>query len=97
MEVNDELNVYRVCPCILQIVLKLDLGSLESVRDFAKEFNSKYDRLDILINNAGVMTSSSKRFFTKDGFEMHFGVNHLGHFLLTNLLLEPLKKASPSR
>jgi len=77
--------------------MKLDLASLESVKCFSKEFTSKYDKLDILINNAGIMTPSEKRMRTKDGFEMCLGVNHLGHFLLTNLLLDTLKKAAPSR
>jgi len=77
--------------------MKLDLGSLDSVRAFAKAFKEKYSKLDILINNAGVIFPPDKQVFTEDGFEMHFGVNHLGHFLLTNLLLPELKKASPSR
>ena len=72
-----------------------DLASLESIRSFAEEFTRKYSILDILINNAGVVTI--KRQLTKDGFEMDLGVNHLGHFLLTNLLLEPLKAAEQGR
>ncbi|ODN02268.1 Retinol dehydrogenase 12 [Orchesella cincta] len=81
------------------ICMQLDLSSLQSVRNFCKEFRSKYDRLDILINNAGLMvpTYSYDRQKTADGHEVHFGVNHLGHFLLTNLLLEPLKASAPSR
>ncbi|WP_339269373.1 SDR family oxidoreductase [Paenibacillus sp. FSL R5-0470] len=72
-----------------------DLASLESIRSFAEEFTRKYPILDILINNAGVVTI--KRQLTKDGFEMDLGVNHLGHFLLTNMLLEPLKVAEQGR
>ncbi|WP_375105074.1 SDR family oxidoreductase [Paenibacillus sp. RS8] len=72
-----------------------DLASLESIRSFAEEFTRKYPILDILINNAGVVTI--KRQLTKDGFEMDLGVNHLGHYLLTNLLLEPLKAAEQGR
>lgn len=72
-----------------------DLASLESIRSFAEEFTRKYPILDILINNAGVVTI--KRQLTKDCFEMDLGVNHLGHFLLTNLLLEPLKAAEQGR
>lgn len=77
--------------------MELDLASLQSVKQFAEEFNSKYDRLDILINNAGLVVAPEDNKKTVDGFELHFGVNHLGHFLLTNLLLEPLKNAQPSR
>ncbi|XP_070577918.1 retinol dehydrogenase 11-like [Ptychodera flava] len=77
------------------IVKKLDLASLASVREFAADINKEESRLDILLNNAGVMWCPYMK--TKDGFEMQFGVNHLGHFLLTNLLLDLLKKSAPSR
>ena len=74
---------------------KLDLASLESVRTFADKILNSEPRLDILINNAGVMACPYQK--TKDGFEMQFGVNHLGHFLLTMLLLDRLKRSQPSR
>ncbi|XP_028287303.1 retinol dehydrogenase 13-like [Parambassis ranga] len=77
------------------IVKKLDLASLQSVRELAHDVLASEERLDVLINNAGVM--SCPRWQTEDGFEMQFGVNHLGHFLLTNCLLDLLKKSSPSR
>lgn len=77
--------------------MQLDLASFESIKKFSKEFKSKYERLDILVNNAGVLVPPAERRKTADGHEIHMGVNHLGHFLLTNLLLDPLKKASPSR
>lgn len=73
-------------------LMKCDLGSLKHIREFAEQFNQKYDRLDVLLNNAGVV--NLKRQETEDGFEMSIGVNHLGHFLLTHLLLDALK-ASP--
>ncbi|XP_026099499.1 retinol dehydrogenase 11-like [Carassius auratus] len=77
------------------IVKMLDLASLQSVRALAKDVEQTEERLDILINNAGIMMCPQWK--TEDGFEMQFGVNHLGHFLLTNLLLDLLKKSAPSR
>lgn len=76
-------------------IMKLDLGSFDSVRDFVDNFKQKYDRLNGLVNNAGIMVPPEGR--TEDGFETQFGVNHLGHFLLTELLLDTLKASSPSR
>ncbi len=76
-------------------VLELDLSDLSSVRRFAADFLDRHDALHGLINNAGVMNTPEER--TKDGFEKQFGVNHLGHFLLTGLLLDALKKGAPSR
>lgn len=74
--------------------LKLDLASFESIREFSKNFHSIESQLDILINNAGLLSPLER---TKDGFELNMGVNHLGHFLLTNLLLDLLKATAPSR
>ena len=76
-------------------VVKLDLNSLSSVRSFAEAVIARYDRLDGLVNNAGVMHCPEGR--TEDGFETQFGVNYLGHFLLTELLLDRLKSSAPSR
>jgi len=73
----------------------LDLASLESVRDCSKLLKKKLDRIDILINNAGVMATPEWR--TKEGFELQFGTNHLGHFLLTTELLPLLRKAGNAR
>ncbi|XP_061602224.1 dehydrogenase/reductase SDR family member 13-like [Cololabis saira] len=75
------------------VFMQLDLGSLKSVRSFAETFLKSESKLDILINNAGVFMQGR----TEDDFGMMFGVNHLGHFLLTNLLLERLKQCGPSR
>mmetsp|Transcript_2681 Transcript_2681/g.3793 ORF Transcript_2681/g.3793 Transcript_2681/m.3793 type:complete len:324 (-) Transcript_2681:119-1090(-) len=74
------------------IFLALDLSSLESIRNFVKSFNSQYDRLDVLVNNAGIMACPYGK--TKDGFESQFGCNHLGHFLLFQLLAQVLVKTS---
>ncbi len=73
----------------------LDLASALSIREFADSVLEKESRLDLLILNAGVMFTPYA--LTKEGFEMQFGVNHLGHFLLTHLLLDRLKDCSPSR
>jgi len=76
-------------------VLPLDLASLASVRDFAKAFADRHARLDVLVNNAGVMAIPRRT--TADGFEMQLGTNHLGHFALTGLLLERLLAAPAPR
>ena len=68
----------------------LDLGSLASVRRFAETWS--HERLDVLVNNAGIAMVPFGR--TADGFEMHFGVNHLGHFALTGLLLPFLERSA---
>ncbi|XP_037034255.1 retinol dehydrogenase 12-like [Bradysia coprophila] len=75
--------------------LGLDLTSIESIKTFVKEFESKEQSLDILINNAGVYGLSKR--LTVDGHEITFASNYLGHFLLTNLLLEKLRASAPSR
>jgi len=70
---------------------------MSSIRKFAKTVQEKYPTIDILVNNAGISLNSPHRKFTKDGFEMHMGTNHLGHFLLTNLILENIKKSTYGR
>jgi NAD(P)-dependent dehydrogenase (short-subunit alcohol dehydrogenase family) len=74
--------------------LPLDLTSLASVRTCAAAFLATGDPLDVLMNNAGV---AGQQGITEDGFELTFGVNHLGHFLLTTLLLDRLRESAPSR
>ena len=72
-------------------VMEIDLASMESVRKFAAKFNLEFSRLDLLINNAGVMMPPLSR--TDDGLELQFQANYLGHFLLTGLLLRKLEAA----
>jgi NAD(P)-dependent dehydrogenase (short-subunit alcohol dehydrogenase family) len=74
---------------------ELDLTSLESIRAAAERLRSEHDRIDLLINNAGVMWTPKST--TKDGFELQFGTNHLGHFALTDLLLDRLLPVAGSR
>jgi len=76
-------------------LLELDLADLDNVAAFAGEFSSKHDRLDLLINNAGVMLPPPSR--TAQGFELQFGTNHLGHFALTGHLLPMLTKQPGAR
>jgi len=76
-------------------VVRLDLADLASVREAAKEIDGSVERLDGLMNNAGVMAIPAAR--TADGFEMQFGTNHLGHFALTGLLLPVLGRATAPR
>ena len=72
---------------------QIDLGSKVSIREFSEKLLREETRIDILINNAGLTTSG----LTTDGFELVFGVNHLGPFYLTNLLLDRIKESAPSR
>src|SRR6266508_4062239 len=76
-------------------VVHLDLASLASVREAAGAIRSAYPRLDLLINNAGVMEAPYEQ--TEDGFELTFATNHLGHFALTGLLLDRLLATPGSR
>jgi NAD(P)-dependent dehydrogenase (short-subunit alcohol dehydrogenase family) len=76
-------------------VMELDLANLKSVESFAENFKKEHSRLDLLINNAGVMIPPYSK--TADGFELQFGTNHLGHFALTGLLLELLLNTAGAR
>jgi NAD(P)-dependent dehydrogenase (short-subunit alcohol dehydrogenase family) len=76
-------------------VMELDLANLESVRKFADQFMLDYSRLDLLINNAGVMVPPYSK--TADGFELQLGTNHYGHFALTGLLIDIIKDTKDSR
>jgi len=89
---NDILE--RVPDADLEI-MTLDLASLDSVRSFTQSFKEKYDTLDLLINNAGVMIPPYST--TEEGYELQIGVNHLGHFLLTALFIDLMPDTSDSR
>ena len=69
------------------------MSSQKSIREFVKEFKKKEKRVDGLINNAGIY--HAPRSISEDGVEIHFAVNHLGHFLLTNLLTDMIKSSGP--
>ena len=88
-------EIARVYPQARVQSMALDLASLASVRAFAESFAAARSRLDVLINNAGVMALPQMK--TADGFEMQLGTNHLGHFALTGLLLETLLATPGSR
>jgi NAD(P)-dependent dehydrogenase (short-subunit alcohol dehydrogenase family) len=88
-------SISSVHPSANVELILLDLADLASVHAFASEFSERYDSLDILINNAGLM--ALPRSTTADGFEMQFGVNHLGHFALTGLLMNRLLAADRAR
>jgi NAD(P)-dependent dehydrogenase (short-subunit alcohol dehydrogenase family) len=88
-------NIRREIPQAKLKFIQVDLSSLESIRNFAYEFKENYDRLDILLNNAGIMLIPYGR--TEDGFERTVGTNHLGHFALTGLVLERLIKTPRAR
>lgn len=75
-------------------VMPLELGRMQSIRGFATDFLAQYDRLDLLVNNAGVMMTPYSH--TEDGFEKQIGINFLGHFLLTGLLLPRLESSHES-
>ena len=88
-------RIKKECPRADVDVMELDLADLSSVRKFAQDFTKRFSRLDLLINNAGVMVPPYGK--TVDGFELQFGTNHLGHFALTVLLIDMLKNVSGSR
>ncbi|WP_341201124.1 oxidoreductase [Planomicrobium okeanokoites] len=88
-------DITEECSRAIIDVMQLDLADLDSVHAFAEGIISRFDSLDLLINNAGVMTPPYAK--TKDGFELQFGSNHLGHFALTGLLLPLLIRTENSR
>ncbi len=88
-------TILKEYPDARLVLMTVDLTRLSSVREFAKEFLNSYHKLDLLINNAGIMMPPYEK--TEDGFESQFGVNYLSHFLLTGLLLKTLEATKDSR
>ena len=76
--------------------MQMDLADLRTEKSFVDDFKKKYQSLHVQINNAGVM-NLPKPSLTKDNFEVQFGINHVGHFVLVNLLLDLLEASQPSR
>ncbi|XP_029176522.1 retinol dehydrogenase 11-like [Nylanderia fulva] len=91
VEIRNKISTGELIP------MELDLASFASIREFVNKVLKTFPHIHVLINNAGVYAPLKDHALTKDGFEIHFGVNHLGHFLLTNLLLDRLKQSAPSR
>ncbi len=89
------LSLIRRLPEADLEIMVLDLSSMDSIKHFANAFKAKHDHLNVLINNAGVLSYQNQK--TKDGFEIQLGTNHLGHFLLTALLLQLMPDQSESR
>ena len=90
-----KFDILKTVPNARLDLMKLDMGSLESVRGFAEAFKDKYNRLDVLLNNAGLMAIPRQE--TTDGFEMQLGINHLGHFALTGYLIDVIVKTPNAR
>jgi len=88
-EIHEKSSAHRV------ELMICDLSSQNSIRQFAEGFKQQHNRLDVLVNNAGVVLRG--RSMTEDGIESTFAINHLAYFLVTNLLLDLLKKSTPSR
>ncbi len=88
-------RIKRASPAATVSVQQLDLTSLDNIRTAADELRATFDRIDLLINNAGVMYTDKAS--TQDGFELQFGTNHLGHFALTGLLLDHMLEVDGSR
>lgn len=88
-------EIRKTAPSAKLELIELDLASLDSIRLFAKRFKENHDQLDVLVNNGGLVGFDKS--VTEDGFEAQFGINHLGHFALTGLLLEVLLNTPESR
>ncbi|CAK7206824.1 hypothetical protein SEUCBS139899_009630 [Sporothrix eucalyptigena] len=88
-------DIKAVAPNVKTLVVELDLSSIDQVRQAAAKLIARNVTIDVIVNNAGVMASPYRT--TKDGIELQFGTNHIGHFLFTNLLLETHLAQSPEK
>ncbi len=87
----------RTAPAQKAVVMMIDTSSQESIREFAQEFRDQYDRLDVLVNNAAVNRGKLPKIKSVDGIELTFATNVLGYFLLTQELLDLIKRSAPAR
>jgi NAD(P)-dependent dehydrogenase (short-subunit alcohol dehydrogenase family) len=92
-----EAEIIRSNPPTEPVVMKVDISSQKSIREFAKEFHRKYRRLDVLINNAAGNRGTLPKVNSADGIELTFATNVVGYFLLTQELLDLLKRSAPAR
>jgi NAD(P)-dependent dehydrogenase (short-subunit alcohol dehydrogenase family) len=90
-------EITRKADSVKLTVMPIDASSQASIREFAQEFRSKYRRLDVLINNAAINRGMLPKIDSADGIELTFATNVLGYFLLTNELLDMLKRSAPAR
>lgn len=94
--IKDIIDATKEVPNVGKLrLVELNLSSLKSIRECCSKLLHNYDRIDLLINNAGIMSCPYGK--TEDGFEIQFGTNHLGHILLTLLLLPRIMKSTPAR
>lgn len=94
---RNNFNRFTITCIFVQTILRLDLSDMDSVEQFAKQVSADHPKIKILLNNAGIGASKGENIKTQDGFNIHVAVNYMGHFLLTNLLMDNLKAETKSR
>src|ERR1041385_4860894 len=90
-------EISKIPGAVKLVVMEVDTSSQKSIREFAKEFRRRYRRLDVLINNAAVSRGALPKLNSVDGIELTFATNVLGYYLLTQELMDVLKRSAPSR
>lgn len=91
------ISLFNFKKFFVQTLVELNLADISSVKRCANQISSRHSKVDILINNAGIALNSPSTQLTKEGNELHFATNHLGHFLLTKLLLDRIKNSEAGR